>query len=66
VFLADRVAVMGKQPGRIVDVVGIPLARPRLAEVRTTEEFFGSVRQLRQVLSTGVGLAAPATPREEG
>ncbi|WP_221177362.1 ABC transporter ATP-binding protein [Nocardioides marmoriginsengisoli] len=58
VFLADRVAVMGKEPGRIVDVVDIPLARPRNAESRTSEEFFGSVRRLRQTLSTGVGVDA--------
>ncbi len=53
VFLADRVAVMGKEPGRIVDIVDIPLERPRTAQARTTEEFFASVRQLRQALAAG-------------
>ena len=68
VFLADRVAVMGKEPGRIVDVVDIPLERPRVPEVRTSEEFFGSVRLLRQVLATGVARpeSVAAVAAEEG
>jgi NitT/TauT family transport system ATP-binding protein len=48
VYLSDRVAVMTQRPGRIKDIIDIPLARPRSAEVR----HFGRVRC---VAAAGVG-----------
>lgn len=39
VFLSDRVAVMSTSPGRIVDVIDIPLERPRTPDILLTAEF---------------------------
>jgi NitT/TauT family transport system ATP-binding protein len=38
-FLADRVAVMHRNPGRIAHIVDIPFARPRLPELFSAPEF---------------------------
>jgi NitT/TauT family transport system ATP-binding protein len=39
VFLADTVVVMGKGPGRVKEVLGIDLPRPRSAEIKDTPRF---------------------------
>ncbi|MFN3622758.1 MAG: ABC transporter ATP-binding protein [Hyphomicrobium sp.] len=38
-FLADRVLVMSHRPGRIIDEIKVPFARPRSAEISVTPEF---------------------------
>jgi NitT/TauT family transport system ATP-binding protein len=40
VYLSDRVAVFTPRPGRIRTVIEVPLARPRLPEVRRDPQFF--------------------------
>ncbi len=47
VFLSDRVVMMGKSPGMIVDVIKIDLPRPRLLACRETPEFVSYVAQIR-------------------
>jgi len=47
VFLSDRVVMMGKAPGKIVDTITIDLPRPRLLAVRDTPEFAAYVNQIR-------------------
>ncbi len=44
IFLADRVAVMSKRPGRIRDIFEIPLPRPRNVDMKVSEEF-GAIRR---------------------
>ncbi|HWK38693.1 MAG TPA: ABC transporter ATP-binding protein, partial [Hyphomicrobium sp.] len=38
-FLADRVLVMSHRPGRIIEEIKVPFARPRDAEISVTPEF---------------------------
>ena len=47
VFLADRVVVMSRSPGRIADVIDVDLARPRDLAIRETGEFARLCRRAR-------------------
>jgi NitT/TauT family transport system ATP-binding protein len=47
VFLADRVVVMSRSPGRIADVIEVGLARPRELAIRETSEFARLSRRAR-------------------
>jgi NitT/TauT family transport system ATP-binding protein len=40
IFLSDRVVVLSPRPGRIVEIVDVPLSRPRDPGVKRTREFF--------------------------
>ena len=50
VYLSDRVAIMSPRPGRIAEVVDIPLDRNRGAEIRETAQYVETVGYLRRVL----------------
>ena len=59
VFLADRVCVMSPRPGTIVDVVPVPLPRPRTLEMTALPEFGRTVGEIRRHFTPGmVGLVA--------
>ncbi|MEH2549787.1 NitT/TauT family transport system ATP-binding protein [Bradyrhizobium sp. AZCC 2262] len=47
-FLADRIIVMSARPGRVIDDIRLPFARPRHAELVTENEF---VRLKRHILN---------------
>ena len=49
-LLSDRVLVMGRRPARIVDQVGIALARPRDIAMTEDEDFNSYVRRLRKAI----------------
>ena len=59
VYLSDRVAVMTQRPGRIKDIIDIPLARPRSAELRHTAEFAALRHRAWEVLKDEVQLGQP-------
>ena len=44
VYLADEVLVMSARPGRIIDRIQVPLARPRSYEMMATDAF-GRLRE---------------------
>jgi len=50
IFLADRVLVMSAAPGRIIEDVTIPLARPRDPDMTTTDEFIELKRHFLQAI----------------
>lgn len=51
VFLADRVLLMSRRPGRLRADVAVPLTRPREARDRHTPEFHALVDNLAEALS---------------
>ncbi len=51
-FLADRVLVMSQRPGRIIEELKVPFARPRSAEVSITPEFGELKRRCLSLLHT--------------
>lgn len=53
VFLSDRVAVMGTRPGRVLEVVDVPIERPRTPGVRSSPEYTRVTNQIRQILGLG-------------
>jgi NitT/TauT family transport system ATP-binding protein len=54
VFLSDRVVVLSSRPGRVVDVVGVDLDRPRTADLEDDPAFFAIATRLRRLLQEGV------------
>jgi NitT/TauT family transport system ATP-binding protein len=55
VFLSDRIVVMSRSPGRVVDTVAVELPRPRLLAIRETPEFSRYVARIRQIFE-GFGM----------
>lgn len=51
VLLSDSIVVMSSSPGRVVDVVGVGLPRPREVSVQLTSEFQGLVGRVRALLT---------------
>ncbi|MGA7998774.1 MAG: ABC transporter ATP-binding protein [Bradyrhizobium sp.] len=47
VFLSDRVVMMSKAPGMVVDTITIELPRPRRLAIRDSAEFAGYVHRIR-------------------
>lgn len=52
IFLSDRVVMMDRNPGRIVEVVDINLPRPRHLSVRETPEFARYVAHIRHLFAS--------------
>lgn len=58
VLLSDRVAVMASQPGELVEIVPIPLPRPRTYEVSESAQFVELKRRVRRAVEQARGGAA--------
>jgi NitT/TauT family transport system ATP-binding protein len=54
VFLADRVAIMQRNPGRIAQIVDIPFERPRKAELFSAPEFHRLEDEIAACLYAGM------------
>ena len=56
IFLSDEIHVMGTRPGRILESISIPLARPRLRKVTLSPEFIA----IKERCLTLLAASAPA------
>ncbi|MDP9898718.1 ABC transporter ATP-binding protein [Variovorax ginsengisoli] len=54
IFLSDRVAVMTQRPGRVKDIIDIPLERPRASEIRNSPAFVALRQRAWDVLKDEV------------
>jgi NitT/TauT family transport system ATP-binding protein len=52
IYLADRVVVMGKGPGRILETIEIDLPRPRTPAIRGSREFQEYRTRISELLFT--------------
>jgi NitT/TauT family transport system ATP-binding protein len=50
IFLSDRVVVMSKRPGRIIEEIIIPLPRPRQIELQETVQFAHLRARVRKLI----------------
>lgn len=62
IFLSDRIAVMTHRPGRVKEIIEVPLPRPRLAELRNSEDFVHLRQRAWEVLKDEVRFATAPVP----
>ncbi|NHN79430.1 ABC transporter ATP-binding protein [Azotobacter chroococcum] len=62
IFLSDRIAVMTHRPGRVKELLEVPLPRPRLAELRNSEAFVHLRQRAWEVLKDEVRFATAPVP----
>jgi NitT/TauT family transport system ATP-binding protein len=55
VFLSDRIVVMSRSPGRVIETIAVDLPRPRELAIRETPEFGRYVTHIRGIFE-GFGL----------
>jgi NitT/TauT family transport system ATP-binding protein len=55
IFLADRVAIMGRGPGRVKEIMEIDLPRPRHASIRHSGAFVALRERAWTCLSQELG-----------
>jgi NitT/TauT family transport system ATP-binding protein len=65
IFLADRVAIMGRGPGRVKEILEVDLPRPRDASIRHSPGFVALRERAWEVLSRELG-DVHAQSRERG
>ena len=61
VYLSDRVVIMTPRPGRVAEVLEIPLARPRAPETREDPAFVRLTARIWERLKA-LGAAQPPAP----
>ena len=57
IFLSDRIVVMTKRPGRVLEEVAVDLPRPRTIETMSDPRFIALSHHLRRLFG-----ALPAAP----
>jgi NitT/TauT family transport system ATP-binding protein len=58
VLLADRVVVMSARPGRIAEIISVPLPRPRDFDMEARSEFQACTRRIRELIFGGRAVRA--------
>jgi NitT/TauT family transport system ATP-binding protein len=60
VYLSSRVVVMSPRPGRITNVIDVPLAGERNEETREDDRFFKLITEVREALRSSESSGAPS------
>jgi NitT/TauT family transport system ATP-binding protein len=63
IYLADRVVVLGSHPGRIVDVVEVPVPRPRDLSQTLSSPFLATKRHLESLIHGQRSAAVDVLPK---
>ncbi|MCU0513008.1 MAG: ABC transporter ATP-binding protein [Anaerolineae bacterium] len=66
VYLSTRVVVMSPRPGRIAEVIDVPLQQPRGTDTRDHDDYFHIQSRVRSALREGSGEAADSRRLREG
>ncbi len=57
-LLSDRVVVLSARPGRVIDIIPVPLSRPRSPRLLSTERLQATAQRLRDALGCDNGVCA--------
>ena len=57
IYLADRIVVLGANPGRILEVIEVPVARPRRQEQFLSGHFLATKKRLEALIYDSGGIA---------
>jgi NitT/TauT family transport system ATP-binding protein len=52
VYLSDRIVVLGANPGRILEVIDVPMTRPRSPEQFLSAHFLATRKRLEELIHT--------------
>jgi NitT/TauT family transport system ATP-binding protein len=50
IYLSDRIVVLGAHPGRILEIIDVPVARPRSSEQFLSGHFLATKKRLEQLI----------------
>lgn len=50
IYLADRIVVLGAHPGRVMEVIDVPVPRPRSPEQILDPKFLATKRRLEELI----------------
>jgi NitT/TauT family transport system ATP-binding protein len=50
IYLSDRIVVLGARPGRILEVVDVPVSRPRKVEQLLSGHFLATKKRLEELI----------------
>jgi NitT/TauT family transport system ATP-binding protein len=63
VYLADRIVVLGSNPGRVLEIVEVPVPRPRDASQFASERFVATKRHLEKLIHGQRTTAVDSLPK---
>jgi NitT/TauT family transport system ATP-binding protein len=60
IYLSDRIVVLGARPGRILEIIEVPVARPRTPEQFLSGHFLATKKRLEELIHNPHAAAASA------
>jgi NitT/TauT family transport system ATP-binding protein len=61
-LLSDRIVVLGANPGRVLEVIDVPLPRPRSSELFLSGHFLATRKRLEELIHGGETISKRAAP----